>query len=133
MGIPASGSLAVHTIFMCRIICVLLLSHTALSFYLPGVAPEDFEKGNELNVKVNKLTSVKTQLPYSYYSLPFCRPSTIIDSRENLGEVLRGDRIENSIYAFKMREPRMCNIVSRFTLDAKTAQQFREKIEDEYR
>jgi hypothetical protein len=49
-------------------------------------------------VKVNKLTSIKTQLPYTYYSLPFCKPATIVDSAENLGEVLRGDRIENSPY-----------------------------------
>jgi len=50
-------------------------------------------------VKVNKLTSIKTQLPYSYYSLPFCRPKKIVDSTENLGEVLRGDRIENAPYS----------------------------------
>ena len=55
-------------------------------------------QGDPLNVKVNKLTSIKTQLPYLYYSIPYCRPNTIIDSRENLGEVLRGDRIENSPY-----------------------------------
>ena len=53
---------------------------------------------DQLLVKVNKLTSTKTQLPYSYYSLPFCKPDTIVDSAENLGEVLRGDRIENSPY-----------------------------------
>ena len=47
---------------------------------------------------MNKLTSIKTQLPYSYYSLPFCPPKKIVDSAENLGEVLRGDRIENSPY-----------------------------------
>lgn len=102
-------------------------------FYLPGVAPEDFKKGNLLKVKVNKLTSTKTQLPYSYYSLPYCRPPTIIDSAENLGEVLRGDRIENSPYVFRMQEPQMCNIVCPQTLDAKTAKEFKEKINDEYR
>lgn len=53
-------------------------------------------QGDLLKVKVNKLTSVKTQLPYSYYSLPYCKPEKIVDSAENLGEVLRGDRIENS-------------------------------------
>ncbi|KAK2979097.1 hypothetical protein RJ640_005848 [Escallonia rubra] len=112
---------------------LLLLIHHAHCFYLPGVAPEDFQKGDLLNVKVNKLTSTKTQLPYSYYSLPYCRPKSIVDSRENLGEVLRGDRIENSPYVFKMREPQMCNIVCRRTLDAKTAKEFKEKIDDEYR
>ena len=118
-------------------------------------------QGDELKVKVNKLTSTKTQLPYSFYSLPFCRPKQIIDSTENLGEVLRGDRIENSPYVvsfylhfmslgwchcfmlltffkidslqFKMREPQMCNVVCRLTLDAKTAKTFKEKIDDEYR
>lgn len=55
-------------------------------------------QGDLLNVKVNKLASTKTQLPYSYYTLPFCKPKTIVDSAENLGEVLRGDRIENSPY-----------------------------------
>ncbi|PON99236.1 Nonaspanin [Trema orientale] len=112
---------------------LLVLISGAYSFYLPGVAPEDFKQGDDLNVKVNKLTSTKTQLPYSYYSLPFCRPEKIVDSTENLGEVLRGDRIENSPYAFKMREPRMCNIVCQLILDAKTAKEFKEKISDEYR
>jgi len=46
------------------------------------------------------MTSVKTQLPYDYYALPFCKPS---DSKlhykpENLGEILRGDRIVNTPY-----------------------------------
>lgn len=51
-----------------------------------------------ITLKVNKLSSTKAQLPYEYYSLPYCRPSKIISSAENLGEVLRGDRIENSLY-----------------------------------
>ncbi|QCD99222.1 transmembrane 9 superfamily member 8-like [Vigna unguiculata] len=110
-----------------------LFIHGALCFYLPGVAPQDFQKGDSLQVKVNKLTSTKTQLPYTYYSLPYCAPEKIVDSAENLGEVLRGDRIENSRYVFKMREPQMCNIVCKLKLDAKTAKEFKEKIDDEYR
>lgn len=86
-----------------------------------------------MGVKVNKLTSTKTQLPYSYYSIPLCCPEKVVDSRENLGEVLRGDRIENSPYVFKMREPQMCNVLCRLTLDTKTAKEFKEKIKDEYR
>lgn len=106
---------------------------TVQCFYLPGVSPQDFHKGDELKVKVNKLTSIKTQLPYSYYSLPYCQPAEIIDSAENLGEVLRGDRIENSAFVFKMREPQMCNVLCRVVLDGETAKEFKEKIDDEYR
>lgn len=115
------------------LLLLLLSIHGGFCFYLPGVAPEDFQKGDLLKVKVNKLTSTKTQLPYSYYSLPYCRPKTIVDSAENLGEVLRGDRIENSPHEFKMREPQMCNILCRVQLNAKTAKEFKEKIQDEYR
>ncbi|ERN18708.1 hypothetical protein AMTRI_Chr12g273170 [Amborella trichopoda] len=111
----------------------VLLFFNGNCFYLPGVAPEDFEKGSFLNVKVNKLTSTKTQLPYSYYSLPYCHPEKITDSAENLGEVLRGDRIENSPYVFQMRIPQMCNAVCKITLDAKAAKDFIEKIDEEYR
>ncbi|XP_061364060.1 transmembrane 9 superfamily member 8 isoform X1 [Gastrolobium bilobum] len=122
-------------------ILLLLFIHGGLCFYLPGVAPQDFQKvssvsissGDPLQVKVNKLTSTKTQLPYSFYSLPYCPPKKIVDSAENLGEVLRGDRIENSRYVFKMREPQMCNVVCKLKLDAKTAKEFKEKIDDEYR
>ncbi|GAB2215867.1 hypothetical protein Droror1_Dr00020272 [Drosera rotundifolia] len=112
---------------------LLLLINGSQCFYLPGVAPQDFDKGSLLRVKVNKLTSIKTQLPYSYYSLPYCPPDSIVDSAENLGEVLRGDRIENSPFVFKMREPQMCNVVCRITLDGKIAKAFKEKIDDEYR
>ncbi|KAI4376207.1 hypothetical protein MLD38_013994 [Melastoma candidum] len=115
------------------LLLLLFIFRCAHSFYLPGVAPEDFRTGDPLRVKVNKLTSIKTQLPYSYYSLPFCTPKSIVDTSENLGEVLRGDRIENSAYEFKMREPKMCNILCHLIPDAKQAKELKEKISDEYR
>jgi len=118
--------------FVCTLLLVFLVS-AANCFYLPGVAPQDFNKGDELQVKVNKLSSIKTQLPYDYYSLNYCKPKTIVNSAENLGEVLRGDRIENSPYVFHMREEKLCNYVCRIKLDAKSAKNFKEKIDDEYR
>ena len=44
-----------------------------------------------------------TELPYAYYTLPFCKPQEGIKNvAENLGEMLIGDRIENSPYIFHM-------------------------------
>ncbi|XP_075514518.1 transmembrane 9 superfamily member 9-like [Primulina tabacum] len=120
-----------HAIRLC--VCFTFFLSVARAFYLPGVAPKDFFKGDTLKVKVQKLASVKTQLPYSYYSLPYCTPKKIVDSAENLGEVLRGDRIENSPYEFKMREPQICSVVCHSTLQPKDAKEFKEKIDDEYR
>ncbi|KAM3212340.1 hypothetical protein ACQJBY_065427 [Aegilops geniculata] len=112
---------------------VCLVSTPARAFYLPGVAPRDFQKDDDLQVKVNKLSSIKTQLPYDYYFLDYCKPEAIKNSAENLGEVLRGDRIENSVYNFKMRRDESCKVVCRTKLSAEAAKNFREKIDDEYR
>ncbi|KAI4379359.1 hypothetical protein MLD38_005670 [Melastoma candidum] len=72
-------------------------------FYLPGSYPHKHFVDDSLSVKVNSLTSIDTEMPFSYYSLPFCvPPEGIKDSAENLGELLMGDRIENSPYQFKM-------------------------------
>lgn len=64
------------------------------AFYLPGVAPHEYFDGERVEIKVNKLSSTKTQLPYDYYSLPFCRPAKVINKVENLGEVLHGSVIQ---------------------------------------
>ena len=48
----------------------------ASAFYLPGVSPREYAQNEQVEMKVNKLTSTKTQLPYEYYSLPSVSPST---------------------------------------------------------
>lgn len=103
------------------------------AFYLPGVAPTNYEKGQEIGIKVIKLDSIKTQLPYDYYSLPFCRPPTVEEAAENLGEVLSGDRIENSMYKVIMDMPESCQIVCRMAYDDEKLEKFADKIEEEYR
>lgn len=62
------------------------LDHS-LGFYVPGVAPVEFKKGESIEVRAVKMTSTLTQLPYEYYSLPFCHPKTsIVYKSENLGK-----------------------------------------------
>ncbi len=119
-------------------------------------------QGDKQVLKVNKLTSVHTQLPYEYYSLPYCRPDKIESSAENLGEVLRGDRIETSPYEVMSAFPELqrahrlcpsvfrppdacllqiairideqCKVLCRIqSLTAAQAKAFTKKIEDESR
>ncbi|RID44326.1 hypothetical protein BRARA_I01129 [Brassica rapa] len=88
---------------ICFLAAIFSLIQLGFAFYLPGSYPHKYEVGDYLNVKVNSLTSIETEMPFSYYSLPFCQPPEgIKDSAENLGELLMGDRIENSPYRFKM-------------------------------
>lgn len=53
--------------------------------------------------EVNSLTSSETELPFNYYSMPFCKPEEGVQkvvSSVNPGTILMGLRIENSPYSF---------------------------------
>jgi transmembrane 9 superfamily protein 2/4 len=110
-----------------------ILADVSSGFYLPGVAPKDYLPGEKVEIKVNKLTSTKTQLPYEYYMLPFCQPDTLETVAENLGEVLRGDKIMNSHYDLKMGVEETCKILCRKELTGAEAKQFSVHIEEDYR
>ena len=67
------------------------------------MAPIDFKKDEVVEIRGVKMTSTKTQLPYEYFSLPFCQPEAGVTYQQlNLGEVLRGDRIVDTAYDVKM-------------------------------
>ena len=76
----------------------LALIASAQAFYLPGVAPRDYMDSDKVEIRVHKLSSPRTHLPFDYYSLPFCRPDNLVKQAENLGEVLHGAVIQNSPY-----------------------------------
>jgi len=82
---------------------LLALLSGAKAFYLPGVAPHEYQDGDKVEIRVHKLSSPKTHLPFDYYSLPFCEPPEgKVRVAENLGEVLHGAIIQNSPYEIMM-------------------------------
>ncbi|XP_057767243.1 transmembrane 9 superfamily member 12 [Salvia miltiorrhiza] len=81
----------------------ILIFQACNGFYLPGSYMHTYSPSEEIYAKVNSLTSIETELPFSYYSLPYCKPQDgIKKSAENLGELLMGDQIDNSPYRFRM-------------------------------
>ena len=88
-----------HSILGCLVVLSLLVTLNA-GFYLPGVAEKEYTAKEPPKLKVNKLTSTNTQLPFKFYYLPFCSPPNkeLHDAPENLGEVIRGDKIEDAVY-----------------------------------
>lgn len=80
----------VFTDIMILYICIFSTLFLKLSscFYIPGVAPVEFKKGDRIEVRAVKMTSTQTQLPFEYYSLPFCPPKnrTYSYKSENLGK-----------------------------------------------
>lgn len=124
-----------------------------------------------------KLTSSRTQLPYEYYSLPFCKPKKVFYKGENLGEctaayvislklfkflsyisinifvifylfiflcvcvvsllfigeVLRGDRIVNTLYNVEMSKDKKCELVcEKRKLNIDESKLMAERIQEEY-
>ena len=118
----------------CLLSAVLVLQwNVASAFYVPGVAPTEYKQGDLLDIKAVSMTSMKTQLPYEYYSLPFCPPEGEKRYKSlNLGEVLRGDRIVTTPYLLHLLDASRCKIVCKRSLTAKEVNQFIEKITHDY-
>ncbi|EDV58647.1 transmembrane 9 superfamily member 4 [Drosophila erecta] len=105
-----SGALARPCLAIVLLAALVLVADC---FYVPGVAPVEFVQDQKIDVKAVKMTSSRTQLPYQYYSLRFCYPKngTLIFKSENLGEVLRGDRIVNTPYEVRMNQQVNCRLL----------------------
>ena len=110
----------------------LILQTAQAATYLPGVAPRSYSPEDSLKLYVNKLTSTHTQIPYDYYSLPFCHPR-IKQVSENIGEKLAGDKIENSLYKLSVLKNQPCKIVCRKKVTKIGAKRFARAIDDDYR
>ncbi|KAL7581193.1 hypothetical protein ACA910_005979 [Epithemia clementina (nom. ined.)] len=115
---------------------VLLAAETSFvsAFYVPGVAPLTFKSGEEVPLKVNALTSTRTQIPRDYYRLPFCVPDGGPKmASENLGEFLTGNKIQSSPYELHMLTETFCRKVCQITLSKLQAAKLRLHIKYQYR
>lgn len=121
----------------------LLLINVTYSFYLPGVTPVEYEPGDSVTIKVNSIKSVKTAIPYDYYSLMHCRPlgsGGIKADVENFGEILWGDIIKPSRYTGQMKHDITCTKLCTTkpkekdpTKPSRQLKKLKQRIDDEYR
>jgi transmembrane 9 superfamily protein 2/4 len=111
----------------------LLLAGSANAFYVPGVQPAEFSSGDNVEMKVNAMTSYHTQIPKDYYRMPFCKPSSGPKmASENLGEFLTGNKIQSSPYRLNMLTPMFCKILCQIELSKVTAARLRLHIKYGY-
>jgi transmembrane 9 superfamily member 2/4 len=95
--------------FMAAILPAALILQSVTGFYIPGVQPQTFKRGDQVALKVNSMTSIHTQVPKDYYRLSFCRPSEgPTMASENLGEFLTGNKIQSSPYVINMLSEAFC-------------------------
>ncbi|KAJ6126537.1 hypothetical protein N7523_002149 [Penicillium sp. IBT 18751x] len=100
---------------------LLAIPSLSSAFYLPGVAPTSYDKGQSVPLFVNHLTpglsrddQLHSVFAYDYYhpALHFCRPEGgAQDVRESLGSILFGDRIRTSPLELHMAQNETCKAV----------------------
>lgn len=59
---------------------------------------KSYAENKRINLLVNELNSIDTQLPFEYYFLNFCRPENLENTEENLGTMILGETTQNSPY-----------------------------------
>mmetsp|Transcript_37750 Transcript_37750/g.87240 ORF Transcript_37750/g.87240 Transcript_37750/m.87240 type:complete len:618 (+) Transcript_37750:63-1916(+) len=113
---------------------LVFVSSSVRGIYLPGANPREYKENDFVELKVNKLTSAKTQLPYDYYyAVPFCKPKAVIDSTRSLGEILKGDRIESSDFEiFFLKNTSTCQKLCTSPMSTEQREQLIEMIAESY-
>eukprot|EP00117_Sycon_ciliatum_P005805 scpid56209/ scgid1870/ Transmembrane 9 superfamily member 2 len=102
------------------LLTVATVISTVESFYLPDQSPvhycppENAKKGacqSNIDIFVNRLSSINSLLTYDYGKFDLCMPARVQHPRENLGQVMFGDRISNSPYSVVFGQKKKCAFV----------------------
>ncbi|KAK3696646.1 Transmembrane 9 super member 2 [Vermiconidia calcicola] len=127
------------------IVALVLSSQLASAFYLPGVTPENYQKGDLVQLNVNRLSPSQSQrdpnlrsvfsFDYYHHAFHFCAPEDGAQSTsESLGSILFGDRIETSPFQLHMAQNETCKAVcDEVTFEARDAKFVNRRIWQNYK
>lgn len=107
-------------------------------FYLPGVAPTNYEKNDKVPLLVNSLTSnywwhSSSSYDYYYKGFGFCQPDGGPKKQgESLGSILFGDRIFNSPFELYMLKDESCKFLCTADYNKDQASFLVNRIEDRF-
>merc|ERR1719310_450057 len=111
----------------------MALRRSLLAALLLTVATDAYKEGDEVMISMNKVWPYGNPTEtYRYYDFPFCQPSIVLPHFMTLGQVLRGDRLVNSIYKanFKTNLPR--TVVCSKKVTEEDIKQFKTAIDENY-
>ncbi|KAF9941767.1 hypothetical protein BGZ67_004105 [Mortierella alpina] len=132
-------SLARATVLLAFISASVLITSSD-AFYLPGVAPTDYNDEDPVPLMVNAVTpgsdsELKSVIAYDYYDpmFAFCQPKEGPKAQaESLGSILFGDRIWNSPFKIYMGQPAKCQKVCDADVTAEQAKFINNRIRENY-
>jgi len=112
-----------------------LLLLNARAFYLPGIAPVDYESGADVDVFANKVTSPVVKVPFGYYSIPECPAPENVKSKKhrNLGQILSGERTDVTGFKISMLLDETCKVLCERQLTIGDTERLRQLIRRSYR
>lgn len=122
---------------------LLATSQVASAFYLPGVAPTTYKKGDIVPLNVNSVKPVvayqdyrmHSVISYDYYhpGFGFCQPDGGPKYiQESLGSILFGDRIMTSPFELKMNTDESCKRLCRQKYSEESLRFLESKIATDY-
>lgn len=107
-------------------VSLLLITDLVSGFYLPGMSPHDYKKGESVSLQVNSLTpsltpenKLESVISFNYYDdrFHFCRPKDGPKAaHESLGSILFGDRIFDSSFELEMLKNTQCQMLCQQTI-----------------
>ena len=101
--------------------------------FLPGISEKKYDQTAQIELFAGTLTSSRTQLPFEYYYLPFCKPEETSIDFDNIGQALTGDVLEKTSYKLSMWSDQSCSLLCESKLTPPKIKVFRWMILNEYR
>ena len=98
----------------------------------PGVAIREYKDGETVPMLANKLSSVRTQIPRSFYALPGCVPHQLTRAPESLGEVMNGNLVQNAPFELRFGLSRTL-VLCKVELDNRGRLLWAKRVREDYR
>ncbi|KAG9454405.1 hypothetical protein H6P81_007309 [Aristolochia fimbriata] len=92
-----------------------------------------YKEGDHVPLYANKVGPFHNPSEtYRYYDLPFCTPEHVKEKREDLGEVLNGDRLVSAPYQLNFRVDRQSETLCQKTLSREEVAKLRDAVSKDY-
>ncbi|XP_059065674.1 transmembrane 9 superfamily member 2-like isoform X2 [Cryptomeria japonica] len=98
-----------------------------------GASDHKYSKGDQVPLYANKVGPFNNPTEaYQYFDLPFCAPDKVKEKRQDLGEMLNGDKMVEALYKLEFRVNKDSQLLCRKKLTKEDSERFREPIKNDY-
>lgn len=98
-----------------------------------GYSDHKYSKGDHVPLYANKVGPFQNPSEtYRYFDLPFCQPEHMTEKREDLGEVLNGDRMVDAQYKLDFNVDKESEVLCKKKFKAEDVAKFREAVKNSY-